>query len=92
MIQDWNSVEDSLPKHDQRVLGYIPGNKVFLPGKSLAFEVREVVVLRFCENFYLHNAEKASKYGVHFWAGEGNSNHYFSDVTHWMPVPTAPAK
>ena len=19
--------------------------------------------------------------------GEGNSNHYFSDVTHWMPVP-----
>ena len=40
MIEDWNSVEDSLPKHDQRVLGYIPGNKVFLPGKSLAFEVR----------------------------------------------------
>jgi hypothetical protein len=27
------------------------------------------------------------KHGRHFWQGEGNSNHFFKDVTHWMPLP-----
>ena len=86
----WISVGDRLPEHDQRVLGFIPGNKVFLPGKDLQFEVREVVVLRFCKDFYAQNDEKREKHGLHFWAGEGKSNHFFADVTHWRPVPEGP--
>ena len=46
----WIDVQEELPKDDQRVLGYIPDNKVFLPGRGLEFELREVVVLRFCLN------------------------------------------
>lgn len=87
----WISVNSSLPAHDQRVLAFLPGNRVFLPGKDLAFELREVMVLRFCENYFAEQPEKREKHGVHFWAGEGNSNHFFADVTHWQPLPTAPA-
>ena len=66
----WTAVKDQLPEDDQRVLGFIPGNKVFLPGKDLQFETREVVVLRFCKDFYAKNEEKRIKHGLHFWAGE----------------------
>ena len=55
MTETWTAIEDALPEDDQRVLGFIPGNKVFLPGKDLEFELREVVVLRFCLNFYANN-------------------------------------
>lgn len=86
----WIAVGDELPQNDQRVLAYIPGNRVFLPGKDLEFEIREVIVLRFCENYFADHAEKREKHGAHFWSGEGNSNHYFADVTHWMPMPGSP--
>ena len=68
MSQPWISIEDRLPEDDQRVLGFIPGNKVFLPGKDFQFEIREVVVLRFCKDFYAKNEEKRAKHGLHFWA------------------------
>ena len=90
MTGDWIAVADRLPEDDQRVLAFIPGNRVFLPGKDLAFEVREVIVLRFCADYFADQAEKCEKHGRHFWAGEGNSNHFFSDVTHWMPMPEGP--
>ena len=76
MTDGWISVDDELPEDDQRVLGFIPGHKAFLPGKDLQFEIREVVVLRFCKDFYARNEEKRAKHGLHFWAGEGNSNHF----------------
>ena len=88
MTVEWIAVTDGLPEDDQRVLAFIPGNRVFLPGKDLAFETREVIVLRFCQDYFSDQAEKCEKHGRHFWAGEGNSNHFFSDVTHWMPIPT----
>ena len=91
MNAEWVNVEIALPEDDQRVLGFIPGNKVFLPGKDLQFETREVVVLRFCKDFYAKNPEKREKHGLHFWAGEGNSNHFFGDVTHWRPIPEGPS-
>ena len=91
MSTTWTAVADQLPEDNQRVLGFIPGNKVFLPGKDLQFEQREVVVLRFCKDFYAKNEEKRAKHGLHFWAGEGNSNHFFSDVTHWCPIPEGPS-
>jgi Protein of unknown function (DUF551). len=88
----WIDIQERLPANEQRVLAYIPNNKVFLPGKDLQFEIREVIVLRFLENFYEDRPDKAAKHGLHFWQGEGNSNHFFADVTHWMPVPEGPEK
>jgi hypothetical protein len=86
----WIDIAQQLPEDGQRVLAFVPGNKVFLPGKDLEFELREVIVLHFCKDFYADNAEKRAKHGLHFWSGEGNSNHFFRDVTHWQPMPDAP--
>lgn len=48
-------------------------------------------MLHFQLNFYKDNPEKQAKHGLHFWSGEGNSNHFFADVTHWAPIPNGPA-
>ncbi len=87
---NWIKVEEQLPEDQQRILAFVPGNKVFLPGKSGEFELREVIVLRFLKDFYPAGSEKFIKHGPHFWQGEGNSNHFFNDVTHWMAMPEKP--
>lgn len=87
---EWIDIEKQLPEDGQRVLAFIPHNKVFLPGKSLEFEIREVIVLHFLKDFYENGTPKYEKHGPHFWQGEGNSNHFFSDVSHWMPIPIGP--
>jgi len=89
-MTDWIDIENELPLDNQRVLAYIPDNKVFLPGMQLDYAVREVIVLHFRKNFFEDNEEKRKKYGLHFWSGEGNSNHFFNDVTHWKAIPKAP--
>jgi hypothetical protein len=89
-MNDWIDIENELPLDNQRVLAYIPDNKVFLPGMQLDYAVREVIVLHFRKNFFEDNEEKRKKYGLHFWSGEGNSNHFFQDVTHWKAIPKAP--
>ncbi|MDG1261986.1 MAG: DUF551 domain-containing protein [Flavobacteriales bacterium] len=88
---NWIDISDSLPEHEQRVLAFIPENKVYLPGLELIAEKREVIVLKFLKDFYIDRPEKQEKHGLHFWQGEGNSNHFFSDVTHWAPIPDGPA-
>ncbi|WP_306639744.1 DUF551 domain-containing protein [Sanyastnella coralliicola] len=88
---NWIDINDQLPEDEQRVLAYIPKNKVFLPGKDLQFEIREVIVLRFLKDFYIDRPDKQEKHGLHFWQGEGNSNHFFADVTHWAPIPEGPS-
>ncbi|MFO0359794.1 MAG: DUF551 domain-containing protein [Flavobacteriales bacterium] len=87
---NWIKVEEHLPEDQQRILAFVPGNKVFLPGKSGEFELREIIVLRFLKDFYPEGSEKFIKHGPHFWQGEGNSNHFFKDVTHWMAMPEKP--
>lgn len=87
---NWIAVSEKLPKNNERVLAFVPNNKIFLPGKSGEFEIREIIVLRFLENFYPEGSEKQAKHGAHFWQGEGNSNHFFKDVTHWMSMPSSP--
>jgi len=87
---NWIKVEEQLPEDQQRILAFVPGNKVFLPGKSGEFELREVIVLRFLKDFYPDGSEKYAKHGPHFWQGEGNSNHFFKDITHWMAMPEKP--
>lgn len=90
MLSDWKSVQEQLPKDGQRVLVFVPNNKYFLPGKSGEFEMREVMIMKFCENFYPLDSERGMKYGPHFWSGEGNSNCFFNAVTHWCPIPIGP--
>jgi hypothetical protein len=89
-MNEWIDIENELPLDNQRVLAYIPDNKVFLPGMQLDYAVREVIVLHFRKNFFEDNEEKRKKYGLHFWSGEGNSNHFFQDVTHWKAIPEVP--
>jgi hypothetical protein len=53
--------------------------------------LREVVILRFAKDFFLTNPSKTGYTGApHFWLGEGTSNRFFTEVTHWMPIPVAP--
>ena len=87
---NWKNCADTLPEDGERVLGFVPGNRVFLPGKSGEFEIREVIILKFLRDFYPPGSEKRESKGPHFWQGEGNSNHFFNDVTHWMPIPEKP--
>ncbi len=90
-MADWIRVTERLPEDGARVLCYLPKNEVFLPGKSGATEMRNVVVLRFAANFFLKNPSRTGYTGSpHLWLGEGTSNRFFTDVTHWMPLPDAP--
>lgn len=91
MSAPWIPITERLPDDGARVLCHLPGNVVYLPGKTGASEVRSIVILRFARDFFLKNPSKTGKaQGDHFWLGEGGSNHFFGDVTHWMPLPVAP--
>lgn len=87
---DWIAVDERLPEDRSKVLCYLPGNLQYLPGKTGDTRPEPVVILRFVKDFFEEGSKKWEKYGPHFWLGEGLSNHYFSDVTHWMPLPEKP--
>jgi hypothetical protein len=87
----WTRVDEALPADGERVLCFVPGHAVFLPGKTGASELREVVVMRFALDFFVKNPSKTGYTGTpHFWLGEGTSNRFFHEVTHWMPLPERP--
>lgn len=87
----WIPVSQRLPADGQRVLCHVPGNQVYLPGKSGATEERAVVVLRFAQDFFLKQPSRTGYSGEpHFWMGEGTSNRFFHEVSHWMPMPEVP--
>ena len=52
-MSNWISITEQLPEDGQRVLAFVPGNNVFLPGKTGETELREVIVLHFQKDFYL---------------------------------------
>jgi hypothetical protein len=90
-VSDWISVDEQLPEDGQRVLCFLPKNIIYLPGKSGATEERHVVVMRFALDFFVKNPSKTGYSGApHFWQGEGTSNRFFAEVTHWMPLPEHP--
>lgn len=86
----WISVTKALPEDGQRVLAFLPKNEIYLPGKAGQKRYLPILFLRFAHNFFGVENPKRNKFGAHFWLGEGQSNHYFDDVTHWMPVPQGP--
>lgn len=91
-MNNWININDQLPGDGDRVLVYIPGNEVYLPGKSGEMARITVLVMKFQENFLSEEKAAAKKTQRHFWVGEGQSNHYFEDVTHWQPIPEGPAE
>lgn len=87
----WIAVQDRLPADGQRCLCHLPKNDIYLPGKTGAVETRPVVILRFMEDYFVKNASKTGHQGSpHFWLGEGSSNKFFAEVSHWMALPEAP--
>lgn len=89
-MAQWIPIAERLPADGERVLCHLPNSQVYLPGKSGAMEHRPVVILRFAADFFLKNPSKTGYTGSpHFWLGEGTSNRFFDDVTHWMPLPDA---
>lgn len=90
-MSNWMPITEGLPEDGQRVLCFLPSNTIHLPGKTGATEQRNVVVMRFARDFFVKNTSKTGYSGPpHLWLGEGTSNRFFLEVSHWMPLPAHP--
>lgn len=90
MDENWFSCAHRLPADGQRVLCWLPNNTVHHAGLEDK-EVRNVVILRFAEDWFIKNPSKTGrKTHRHFWLGEGSSNRFFEQVSHWAPLPEGP--
>ncbi len=91
MKAGWIPCAQRLPADGQRVLAWLPKNTVYLPGKTGATEERNILILRFAQDFFVKNPSRTGKAtGPHLWTGEGSSNHFFDEVTHWRELPGTP--
>ena len=89
-MSDWVNIKDQLPEDGQKVICFLPDNYQYLPGKTGEQRHEPIVILRFVVSFFKEGTEKFEKHGPHFWLGEGLSNHYFKDVSHWRVLPEHP--
>ena len=88
---EWISIKDKLPQDGQRVIAFIPENYVPTPGDPREVELKPLKVLTFIRNFYgNHKPKHKNSLSNDFWSGEGLSNHFFQEITHWMPMPNSP--
>lgn len=88
---NWIKVSEQLPNDQQQVLAFLPNNYVSVPGDPLEKTFQPIKMLRFVKNFYgPHKPRHRNSESDHFWSGEGLSNHFFQEVTHWMPLPNLP--
>ncbi|MFZ1687254.1 MAG: DUF551 domain-containing protein [Flavobacteriales bacterium] len=86
----WISTAVQLPTDGQRVLCWLPHNTIHLPGGA-GSEVRNAVIMKFAKDHFVKNPTKTGYTGSpHLWLGEGGSNKFFADVTHWMVLPLQP--
>lgn len=86
----WTPCNLRLPADGERVLCWLPRNAVHLPGLATT-EQRLVLILRFAEDWFIKNPSKTGRATHrHFWLGEGSSNYFFEQVTHWRPLPQGP--
>jgi len=90
-MNEWISINDRLPADGARVLVFIPDNEVYLPGKTGETARIRVIVMKFHHNFLSEEKAESKQTQRHFWEGEGQSNHFFEDITHWRPMPEPPA-
>lgn len=87
----WIKIEKQLPEDNQMVLAYLPENWVSTPGDPTDKTHQPIKMLRFNKNFYgVHKVRHKNSSSDHFWSGEGLSNHFFQEVSHWMPLPENP--
>lgn len=87
---NWIPCTEQLPLDGQRVLCWLPDHRVHLPGLS-GTEFRQVLILRFAEDWFIKNPSRTGrKTHRHFWLGEGSSNCFFEQVSHWMALPEGP--
>ncbi len=87
----WISIDIQLPNDEQMVIAFLPNNWVPLPGDPTEKALQNVKMLRFNKNFYgPHKTRHKNSSSDHFWSGEGLSNHFFQEVSHWMPLPEKP--
>lgn len=90
MSPSWTACTERLPSDGQRVLCWLPDHTVQLQGLA-GQEPRNVVILRFAEDWFIKNPSKTGrKTHRHFWLGEGSSNCFFEQVSHWMDLPGGP--
>lgn len=87
----WIRTIDQLPQDEQKVIAFVPENYVPLPGEPGEVELKPIKILTFIKNFYGNDKPKHKNSDSNdFWSGEGLSNHFFQEVTHWMPFPEKP--
>jgi len=89
-MSEWIAISEKLPQDGERVLVYIPNNEVFLPGKTGETARITVLVMKFQFDFFSEEKAKSKNTSRHFWVGEGLSNHFFEDITHWRQIPKPP--
>ncbi len=88
---DWIDVKQQLPQDGQSVLAFVPDNFVPIPGNPSQTEHKPIKILTFIKNFYGgERARHKNSQSDDFWSGEGLSNHFFQEVSHWMPLPEQP--
>ncbi len=87
----WINVNEQLPADNELVLAYLPENYVPTPGDPTERTLQPIKILRFNKNFYgAHKPRHKNSRSDHFWSGEGLTNHFFQEVSHWMSLPQKP--
>lgn len=87
----WISIKNQLPENEQTVLAFVPYNRVPTPGNPSVTILQPVKILTFFKDFYgAQKPRHKNSESDHFWGGNGLSNHFFQEVTHWMPLPEKP--
>ncbi len=90
MNVNWTSCTERLPEDGQRVLCWLPTNTIHVAGLEET-ESRQVVILRFAHDWFIKNPSKTGRATHrHFWLGEGTSNRFFEQVSHWCALPQGP--